>query len=471
MTEIGRSAGWRDRVFSTYFVFLAAVYPCLAAPSPALKEMPVQKLTLPNDLAIILEKDESSAVTVIQILVKGGSRSEPEGKEGLSFLTSRLAVEIPDSAKAQSLMRMAALFWATAGGDHSLIKIQCLSLHLEKTLEIASRILLAPLFSGIRVENIKKAMLHQATLEMDDAVRAGHRAHWQAFYGNSGYGRRPYGREETLRAVKAKDASSFYDTHFRAGNIILCASSDMNPESLLPLLVKTFSKVPRGGPAGLAPLSAAIPEKRAIFIPKQTKQTYISTAFHLPRISPKNIVIGYVLDDILGDRPGSRLWPLRTEKKLAYNVNCRVTQFEEGGLLEAYLETDKEKVSIARESLRRILGELYENGVAAEEFLTAKSGAKTRFLRWNETKDVRTATLAAFESWGLGYDFLGGFFRELEALTLEELNDYISKTLDQERGVEVLIGPEVTEQPACLIPPSLYPHPLEWLRLSKRSLP
>src|SRR4030042_3206253 len=89
-----------------------------------------QKKVLDNGLTVILEKDESSATTVLQVLIKGGTRAEPLAKRGLAFLTTRLSIEIPDSGKAQELIGLATRFSITAQGDNSLINMECISANL-----------------------------------------------------------------------------------------------------------------------------------------------------------------------------------------------------------------------------------------------------------------------------------------------------------------------------------------------------
>src|SRR4030065_1184879 len=86
-----------------------------------------QKKVLDNGLTVILERDESSANTILQILIKGGKRADTPAKWGLAFLTTRLLIEIPDSGKAPQLISLATRASAHAADDYSLVQIECLS--------------------------------------------------------------------------------------------------------------------------------------------------------------------------------------------------------------------------------------------------------------------------------------------------------------------------------------------------------
>jgi len=398
------------------------------------------KIVLDNGLVLIRQKDESSALTVLRILIKGGKGAEPLGKEGLAYLTTRLALEIPDSGKVQDLMSQSSYLSMTSRGDYSLINIDCLSENLEDTLKIVSKIMIDPLFSGIRIDSIKRTMLHQQKVEEDDALNVGRNAHLKSFFGKTAYGGSIFGDEVTLKAIKNKDISSFYENYFNASNMIIAIISDLDEEKLLEMMRKYFGKFPVGKTQELGAPSALIPEERTLFVEKDTRQSLVSIGFPLPGISAKNFILGLLVENLLGKGVASRLWPLRIKEKFAYNVNSQATQMIGGGILEAYLETDTKKKEGALEALKKVLSDLSERGITEEELQVTKAYAKANFLRSNETKEIRTTNLASFEALGLGYDFLSRLFAEVDAVSLEEINAYIKDVINLEKAFEVVVG-------------------------------
>ena len=60
-----------------------------------------QKRVLSNGLSVVYHKDDSSATTVLHIVAKAGKTAQPEEKEGLAYLTTRLLLEIPDARLQQ----------------------------------------------------------------------------------------------------------------------------------------------------------------------------------------------------------------------------------------------------------------------------------------------------------------------------------------------------------------------------------
>jgi predicted Zn-dependent peptidase len=404
-----------------------------------------QKKILENGLTVIIQNDEASSVTVLEILIKGGKKAEPAGKEGLSYLTTRLALEIPDQSKAIELMEKSSRYMMTTKGDYSVIHIECLSEFLENTLGVFIQILEDPLFTGIRIDRIKDYMNNQRKIEGDDNINVGHLAQMRTFLGNLGYGGSINGEEEALKKLKVRDIEAFYKNYFWAGNMILVAVSDLDGEELFGVLQKHFGLFPSKKPAESSPLLSSDKspsDQKETVIEKDTKQAFVSIAFALPKISPKNQALAVLLENFLGKGPGSRLWTLRTEEKLAYNVNAQTTIMKEGGILEAYLESDGTKCDAAKEALKNIIQELYDKGISSDELQEAKTLVKSNFLRANETKDKRTGTFGQFEALGFGFDYFAKFFGEVDAVTLDEINAYMKEVLNPEKSALVIVGPK-----------------------------
>jgi len=71
-----------------------ALSPIFSSQTPPLSRNLPEEEFLSNGLKLIYQKDTSSAITVFQILIKGGKAVESEEKSGLAYLTIRLALEI-----------------------------------------------------------------------------------------------------------------------------------------------------------------------------------------------------------------------------------------------------------------------------------------------------------------------------------------------------------------------------------------
>jgi len=405
------------------------------------------KIALSSGLECLYQRDRTSPTTVIHIFTRGGKSAVPEGLDGLAYLAARLTLEIPDSDKARKLMTQATQMRYTVLEDYAAISIECLSDRLEEAVGILSGIIQSPLLSGLRIDHGKKTMALLGPAREDDAVETGHDAALKALFGGRGCGGALFGSEESLKGLGKKDISGFYDRYYNRDGLFFSVCSDLDPEKIRALLEASFDEIPPGEVPVGSPAAPALPPNRRVSFEKDTKQTYIARVHVLPAVSPALYARGTLLEALLGKGPGSRLWDLRTRDHLAYNVNARTTWTRGGGLIEAYLETDKTKVERAAPALAAVLRNLYDNGISEDELAMTKALARSWFLRGNEAKGPRAMTMGAFEALGLGADFLSGIFDALQGVTLEEMNAFIRSALDPALAVEVVVGPAGRDGP------------------------
>ncbi len=394
-----------------------------------------------SGLTWIFRKDDSSALTCLLLLVRGGAGADPAGKAGLAYLATRVAIDIPDEGKIRDIMVQSTRLTVTGLEDATLVSVQCLSENLEEALKTVTRILRDPLISGLRIDVIKEIMRHQGKAELDDSVRAGRAGAKRAVFGPDGSGGPVLGTDETLKAIRKKDVSDYYENRFSSANMLLSVSSDLEESVVSRLVGKYFS----GFPAGSRPDDRldvpAVPAERRISVAKDAKQTYLGLHFPLPPLTAKTYALASLAEDLLGGGVGSVLWPLRTRDHLAYTVDASLSYISGGGLLSAFLETSPEKFDRARESLEAAVRELAAGNLAEEDLEIARRSAAASFLRSNEMKEARTRTILLFEARGLGFDFPERYPAELAAVGLDEMNAFLRAVLATDRAVEVVIGP------------------------------
>jgi predicted Zn-dependent peptidase len=431
----------RARICGLLLLFVGAM---LSAGIPT-DDVSVRRTVLDNGLTVITQTDRTSAITVLEIVIKGGAAAEPSGQTGISYLATRLAMEIPDQETGRDFMVKALRTSMVSRDDDAAIHLEFLTEFADSILGAVAAIIADPLITNIRTDRLIEAANHQRRILADDASQEARLAHRDAFFGGTGYAGATFGTEESLAGLKTKDIKEFYRRRFAANNIIVVALSDLAPEELRSLISRHFGKfAPAAGEAEAArtAITAKAPPYPERRLTKDQQQSLISCAFPLPPISRQDDILVSLLENVLGRGPGSRLWALRTEKQLAYVVSCLAFPFREAGFLECYLETDAARTEKSREALAAALREFWDAGISAEEFDAGKAVLWADFLRANETKANRARTLGFFESTGLGADFLLAFEDALASLTLEQANAAIKRLFDPARASWVIVGPE-----------------------------
>jgi zinc protease len=404
------------------------------------KDLP-DRFALTTGVPCIYQRAPASPMTVFGIFVAGGRSAVPPGLDGLASLVTRLTLEIPDEGKVQDLMAQASQMSFDCLEDCSLILIECLSGNLEEALRVGAKIIQDPLISGLRVGRAKEVMKIYRRVEEDDAATAAHNEIMKAFFAGLGYGTSLYGTEASLKAIERKDALAFYTRSFTKKNLFFCVETDLEKETVKRLLEKYFGGFEAGDAIAPAADRPVEPAERDIVLKKDTHQVYIGRAYVLPPPDRSGQAKGYLVETLLGKGPGSRLWGLRADDRLAYTVDADLTWTRTAGILTAYLETSPAKKDAAVAALDKKLADLCEQGITEEELATARTMAKARFLRMAESKPSRLRTLGLFEVLGLGIDSFSGFFQAIDAVTPEELSAFVREALAPERALRVSIGP------------------------------
>lgn len=393
-----------------------------------------------DHLSFIFHQDTSSEITVIRILINGGKRAVPASLRGLALITTRLSLEMTTAASVRELMHLGSNFIYHVEGDYSMITIKSLSGNLEETLGIIVKIMKNPLFSGIRIGNIKKYMEHRQKREKDSLEHLMELTCFNAFF--DGYDGSIFGNDDSRKKIKKKNILQFYNRFFNRANMIISVSSDLTKTSIEKIIKKYFAAFPGGEPLEARPVRASIPGEKEFFLKKDNQQVLISFAALLPGMSRKNYALICMLENLLGKGIGCKLWPLRAQKDLAYSLNTKVKQLQEGGLFIIYLKTDAEKKEEAYTALKELINDFYKSGITEDELHTAKVLARANFLRANETKGRKALNMAYFEAMGLGFNFLEDFFAYVDQITSADFNIYMKKLLTPAHLIEVIIGPD-----------------------------
>jgi len=196
--------------------------------------------SLSNGLNVVYLYNPTSEVTVMQFLIKGGKMAEPQGKDGLAMMMTRLCIEIPDRSTLQKIMTQATQINMTSNMDYSLVSIGSLSEHFDSSINLFSKILLKPLFSSIRIDSIKKAMNRSREFRQEDPLQLAHKEAMESFYGDSAYSGSFYGQEDTLKSIRKRDVDNFYEKYFTAKNTSIFVSSDLDEGTIRKILENHF---------------------------------------------------------------------------------------------------------------------------------------------------------------------------------------------------------------------------------------
>jgi len=405
-----------------------------------------ERIKINDQLSYIFQHDSTTQITVIQLAVKGGTRAIPVIRRGLMFLTLNLSFDMQTYIDLIEFTQMGSSIHYSVEGDFCVVTIQGLTKHIDNTLKILMGIFRDPLFSSLRIDSTLDFMSLQQKSEEESLENLMQYSLLNAFYGKQDYSYAGsiFGDTESRKKIGRKDALQLYKARFNLSNMCIAVSSDLSREETTKLIEKHFKNIPVGTPLQDETFRMSVPESKSIFIKKENQQVLISFGVLLPGINMENYTRVSLLKSLMGKGIGSRLWQLRLEKELTYNINAHFLQMKDSGIFFMYIKTDTSKKEEAYRAFRKIITETAKNGVSPEELKMTASFTEAEYLRQNETKPERMFNIAMFESLGVGYEFPGLLFSsiEREGIEVEKFNKWLGEIFQPEKLIEVIIGPE-----------------------------
>jgi zinc protease len=401
--------------------------------------------TLENGLKIFYQQDPPIKFTTLVFHFAGGQALEKENQPGLAYMTTRLMAEVTDEVKLSNLLADGVNLTAGSRPDFSFIQFDGNSQHLDRTLSIIASSLKDPLFSGLRIDHVRKTLKMESGREscrlVDSALICLH----QQLFPEAPYRFSIYGTEPSLKSLRKKDLNNFYELILHPENLNLIVISDLEAETIVSLISKHFSwikKAANGSPFPVFPVSEKNlnPARSADCNHYQGPAgAAVLLAYVLPGELSEIYPAAYLLEKMIGEGPASLIWSLRQESGLAYNLNSRLELIGRSAILICYMETDSKSARPALTILKETFTRLGQQGLSEQEVETSKLLARNNYIRESFSRDHRLAFLSLSLACNLPLEFYNYFLDNLEAVSSDNINRLVRGAFKAERAYEVAV--------------------------------
>src|ERR1700730_7224907 len=194
-------------------------------PLSALKPQQPKRILLSNGMIIFLQEDHELPTIDGTARIRGGARSEPAAKVGLTGLYSE--VWRTGGTKAETgdqlddfLEIRAAKVETGANDDSTTISLSCLKDNFNDVFKIFSELLRAPEFREEKLDLAKREAFDAISRRNDDISQIAHREAIKLAYGaNNPYARTP--EYATISAVTRQDLVDWHRNYVHPNDIIV----------------------------------------------------------------------------------------------------------------------------------------------------------------------------------------------------------------------------------------------------------
>ncbi len=381
---------------------------------------------------MITEKDTRLPILNLQLIFTVSGSIEDADKPGLARLSASMLNEgtrSHGSSKFAELLAADAIHLsAHAGTETFVIEISTLKEKETKAFMRLKELLVDPNLTEETLAKVKTKALGALEAKEDDFDYIANKNLKKLLFEGTPLANPAEGTKESVKAITLEDIQNFLASHLVLSRTIVAIGGDIDGNATKKL-ENILDVLPRGTKGSLGYYSASDKEKELI-TKKETKQAYIyfGSPYNL-KYNDEDVYKARVATFILGTGGfGSRLMEtIRVKHGLAYSAYARV-HFNKSnsyfsGYMQTKLESQKEAIKLTKETIH----DFVTNGVTQEELDQTK-----RFLLGSEP--LRNETMSqrlhrAFMEYYKGFT-LGHSKEELqkiEALTLEDLNQFIHK--------------------------------------------
>ncbi len=406
----------------------------------------IQEVVSPGGIKAWLVHEPSIPMISVKIAWRGGSRLDPEGKEGLANLISGLldegAGDMDSQAFQTRLEDLAISLSFSAGKDNFYGNLKTLTKNRDEAFRLLSLAVSKPRFDAEPVERIRRQILTGLIRDGEDPNSIASRLWFKTAFPGHPYGRPTDGTPDSVKAVTVADMRAFVAGRLARNNMIIGVVGDITGPELGELLDRTFAGLPgQAGPDAVADIWP--PQKGTVtVVDKNIPQSVVIFGQRGVKRSDPDWTTAYVMNYVLGGGGfTSRLMEeVREKNGLAYSVYSYLYPFEFGGVHLGGVGTQNAKVARSLELVRQELRRLRDEGISRQELDDAKTYLNGSFpLRLSSNASI-AGLLVTIQVDELGIDYLDRRADLINAVTLDDIRRVAKRLLKPDNLIVVIVG-------------------------------
>lgn len=408
----------------------------------------VQKVVLENGLTLLLKENPAFDIIAVGLLSGIGSVHDPEGLEGLTYLTQRNLLSGTTNRTAQELVieleSLGSQLQTAASYDYSAIMLQSTPASFEASFAVLMDLINNSTFPEREFE--RERSLSQSTLGSltDDPMNAIVLGYLELFYGEHPYKLSPYGSPIGLTNIRREDTENWHTYMYQPEHIVVAVVGNFDTAELLPLLKTSFGDWQNGydkQPMPREEVDFVYPaEDRELVINIPTEAAFLIMGYPAPASFDQDSASMAVINSILGEGMSSRLFTeIRDKRGLAYTAMSQYDERLGPSNLLIFLATHPQNVDQARNQVLAEMKRFADEGLTEAEIAHIATQKRGLYIIQNETNLNQALMLAMTELTGRGYQWVDDYMSFFDHVTPEDIKETAQKYF--QHCTEVLIIP------------------------------
>ncbi|HEU5312428.1 MAG TPA: pitrilysin family protein, partial [Candidatus Udaeobacter sp.] len=367
---------------STVLLFMMVnLKAAIAEPSPVITFPPssAHKWILPNGLTIIVQEDHSAPVASVQAWCATGSINEDQHLgAGLSHILEHMLFKGTKTQGkneiAQKIQDVGGYINAYTSFDRTVFWIDVPKDGVVIALDILADAMMNSTLPPEEYQKEQEVIRREFAMGMDDPDRMAGLLLFSTAYQVHPYRFPVIGEIEIYNQLSQEQVMQYYKTRYVPNNLTFIIVGDVEAEKVRQQLADLFKPYRE---KSLQPvfIPAEPPQlgRREVHQEFATELTHLSLAWHIPAVTNPDVPALDLLSTILGEGRSSRLYRrVREEAGLAFRISAFSYTPGDPGLFGIDATVDPKKREAAEQLALRIVDEVKQSGVTADELAKAK---------------------------------------------------------------------------------------------------
>jgi zinc protease len=423
-------------------------------PLHAFKPVQPRRIELANGLVIFLQEDHELPFINGTILIRGGSRDEPDAKVGLvsiygdTWRTSGTATV--DGDKLDDQLEAKAASVETSGGTASTsVTWSSLKGDFDTVFAATMDLLLHPTFKADKLQLAKGQEETGIARRNDDANGIAIREAVKLVYGpHNPYARRP--EYATVDAITLDDLKAWHDKTVVPNNIIVGVSGDFDSAAMEAKLRAAFEPLPRGEKFESAKINFTDPKQSVNFVEKSdvNQSNVVIVGLGTERSNPDYYALS-VMNEIFSGGFGSRVVQnVRTKLGLAYSVSGSFSAaYDHPGIFYVLAATKSDSTVAATQAMLAEVERLKTAPPTPAELSKAKDQVLNSFIFHYDSPDKTLSEQVTLAFYGYPADTLEKYKTGIEKVTAADVTRVANKYIDVSKLAIITVGNETEIKP------------------------
>jgi predicted Zn-dependent peptidase len=407
-----------------------------------------KKTGLKNGIRVVSESHSDVKGVAMGLWVLTGTRDEASNQVGVSHFLEHMVFK---GTKTRSAYQIAKAL-EELGGDlnayttreytcyHTLV----LKDHWKQSLEVLADLASNMSYSRGDFSTEKSVILQEIAMSDDNLDEVIYDYYFEAAYKGTTMARPILGDLASIMKMGSKDLLSYYKSRYTGDRIIISASGDLEHAELVAETQRLLGKKLKSNKPSVRrkPKHRSFREVRE----KSSEQVHILLGMPAASFRDDHRFEAFIVNTLLGGGMTSKLYQsVRERRGLVYSIHSSLNTFTDFGLLTIHAATDLQKVKEVVKLVGVELRKLKREGIKKSDLKLFKTQVIGSILLGSEDMENRMTSLGVNEMVFAKYKPVEEIIAELEAVSVESVNEYLKTSLDVDAMGGLLMGGGVSQ--------------------------